>query len=71
VSGGGRLALDIVDNAEKGVVLVKDESGIKLTGESGEEDGEGSEREAESVVDMVVVGDESADSVFWVEVLSL
>lgn len=42
-----------------------------LTGESGDEDGEGSERSDESAVDKVVVGDESADSVVWVDVLSL
>lgn len=44
--------------------------GMRLTGESGDEDGEGSEREAESVVDSVVVGEESVDSDIWVEVLS-
>lgn len=33
-------------------------------GESGDEEGDGSDREAESAVDKVVVGDESADSVF-------
>lgn len=44
--------------------------GIKLTGESGEEDGEGSERGEESLVDRVVVGEESADSDMDVEVLS-
>jgi hypothetical protein len=42
-----------------------------LTGESGDEDGEGSERSDESVMDTVVVGDESADSVICVDVLSL
>jgi hypothetical protein len=36
---------------------------MRLTGESGDEDGEGSDRGDESVVDIVVVGDESADSV--------
>jgi hypothetical protein len=41
----------------------------KLTGESGDEDGEGSERSDESVQDRVVVGDDSADSA-RVEVLS-
>lgn len=44
--------------------------GIKLTGESGEDEGEGSDRGEESVVDKVVVGEESADSDIWVEVLS-
>jgi hypothetical protein len=41
-----------------------------LTGESGEEEGDGSERGEESVVDSVVVGEESADSDACVEVLS-
>lgn len=44
------------------VVAGKLLKGMRLTGESGDEDGEGSERDAESVVDSVVVGDESADS---------
>ena len=45
-------------------------SGARLTGESGDEDGDGSERSDESVHDTVVVGDESADSVVRVDVLS-
>lgn len=44
--------------------------GMRLTGESGDEDGEGSERDDESVVESVVVGEESADSEVWVEMLS-
>lgn len=44
-------------------------NGARFTGESGEEDGEGSERSDESVQDTVVVGDDSADSA--VDVLSL
>ncbi|KAL1871346.1 hypothetical protein Daus18300_004712 [Diaporthe australafricana] len=36
--------------------------GTRLTGESGDEEGDGSERDEESVHDTVVVGDESADS---------
>jgi len=39
-------------------------------GESGDEDGDGSERGEESVVERVVVGDESVDSDICVEVLS-
>jgi hypothetical protein len=46
-------------------------NGTKLTGESGEDEGEGSDKGEESVVDRVVVGEESADSDIWVEVLSL
>lgn len=44
--------------------------GTRLTGESGDEEGEGSESDEESVHDTVVVGDESADSEVWVDVLS-
>lgn len=44
--------------------------GTRLTGESGDDDGEGSESEDESVQDTVVVGDESADSEACVDVLS-
>lgn len=36
--------------------------GTRLTGESGEDDGDGSDSEDESVHETVVVGDESADS---------
>lgn len=51
------------------VVAGKELRGIKLTGESGEDDGDGSERDDVSVVS-VVVGEESADSEFCAEVLS-
>lgn len=44
--------------------------GTRLTGESGDDDGEGSESEDESVQDTVVVGDESADSEACVDALS-
>jgi hypothetical protein len=44
--------------------------GTRLIGESGDEDGDGSDSGEESVVDMVVVGDESADSDICVDVLS-
>ncbi len=43
---------------------------MKLTGESGDEEGEGSDSDDESVHEAVVVGDESADSEFCVDVLS-
>lgn len=46
-------------------------NGTNPTGESGEDEGEGSESGEESVVDRVVVGDESADSDICVDVLSL
>jgi hypothetical protein len=52
------------------VVAGYDASGIRLTGESGDEDGDGSDRGDESVVESVVVGEESADSDACVEVLS-
>jgi hypothetical protein len=45
-------------------------SGIRFMGESGEEEGEASDRGEESVVDSVVVGEESADSEVCVDVLS-
>jgi hypothetical protein len=45
-------------------------SGIRFMGESGEEEGDASDRGEESVVDSVVVGDESADSEVCVDVLS-
>lgn len=45
-------------------------SGTRLTGESGEDEGDWSEREDESVHETVVVGDESADSEACVDVLS-
>jgi hypothetical protein len=61
---------DIADGRGPKLGPGKDESGIKLMGESGDEDGEGSERGEESAVDRVVVGDESADSEACVEVLS-
>jgi hypothetical protein len=44
--------------------------GTMLIGESGDDDGDGSDSGEESVVDMVVVGDESADSDICVDVLS-
>jgi hypothetical protein len=51
-------------------VAGKEESGTRLTGESGEDEGDGSERGDESVVESVVVGEDSADSEACVEVLS-
>lgn len=50
--------------------LEKDESGIMLIGDSGDELGEGSDMEDESVIETVVVGDESVDSDACVEVLA-
>ena len=51
-------------------VAEKEERGTIVTGDSGEEDGEGSVSEDESAVDMVVVGDESVDSDVCVDVES-
>jgi hypothetical protein len=48
---------------------VKDDSGTTVTGDSGDEDGEGSDNEEESIVDIVVVGEESVESEAWVDVL--
>lgn len=56
LSMGGRAPKVVPGNALRGT---------KLTGESGDEEGEGSESDEESVHDIVVVGDESADSVEW------
>lgn len=53
----------------KGCIGAKVERGIRFTGESGEDDGDGSERSEESVQDTVVVGDDSADSVARLDVL--
>lgn len=47
-----------------------DDNGTRVTGDSGEELGEGSDNEEESTVDIVVVGDESVESEVCVEVLS-
>lgn len=63
------VRLSIGGRAPK-VVPGKALRGTKLTGESGEDEGEGSESDEESVHDTVVVGDESADSRFCIELLS-
>jgi hypothetical protein len=63
------LTLGPLDSMPK-VVEGKLFSGMRWTGESGEDEGEGSERDEESVVDRVVVGEESADSEVCVEMLS-
>lgn len=47
-----------------------EDSGTKVIGDSGDELGEGSDNDEESMVDIVVVGDESVESEAWVEVLS-
>jgi len=39
-----------------------EDNGIKVTGDSGEDEGEGSDSEDESTVDIVVVGEESVES---------
>jgi hypothetical protein len=48
----------------------KEDSGTRVTGDSGDELGDGSERDDESTVDIVVVGEESVESEICVEVLS-
>ena len=68
--GSDTVRLAMLDKPPK-EIGAKPWRGARLTGESGDEDGEGSERSDESVHDTVVVGDESADSVVWVDVLSL
>lgn len=49
---------------------VNEDNGTSVTGDSGDELGDGSESEDESTVDTVVVGEESVESDAWVEVLS-
>jgi hypothetical protein len=52
-------------------VAENEERGIIVMGDSGEDDGDGSVKEDESVVEIVVVGDESVDSEACVDVESL
>ena len=52
---------DVAENEERGMIV---------TGDSGEDDGEGSVSEDESAVEMVVVGEESVDSEVCVDVES-
>ena len=54
------------------VVPEKEDKGttVVVMGDEGEELGEGSVIEDESTVEMVVVGEESVESEFWVDVLS-
>ena len=59
----------MVDGSPPKLVALKEFRGIRLTGESGEDDGEGSDNDEVSVV-RVVVGEDSADSEFWVDMLS-
>jgi hypothetical protein len=59
-----------MDGRPPKVVAGKDERGIRLMGESGDDEGDGSDSGDESVVERVVVGEESADSEACVEVLS-
>jgi hypothetical protein len=68
--GSETLSVAMLDNPAK-EVGAKLGRCVRLTGESGDEDGDGSERSDESVHETVVVGEESADSVVWVDVLSL
>lgn len=64
------LKVAIDDKPPKDVPL-KDERGINFTGESGDEDGEGSDDEESVQETVVLVGEDSADSEFCVDVLSL
>lgn len=59
-----------IDGRAPNVVPGKTLRGTRLAGESGEDEGEGSESEEESVQDTVVVGDESADSEACADVFS-
>jgi hypothetical protein len=51
-------------------VAEKDERGMMVTGDSGEDEGDGSVNEDESAVEMVVVGEDSVDSDACVDVES-
>lgn len=70
VSAAERVFIEEIGGRAPKEVAGKDDRGIRLTGESGEDEGEGSDNGEESLVDRVVVGDDSADSDAWVEVLS-
>jgi hypothetical protein len=52
------------------VVAENEESGTIVTGDSGEDEGDGSDNDEESAVEMVVVGEESVDSEHCVDVES-
>jgi hypothetical protein len=73
---GGRssiLVSDIVSESKLcrlKFVAPNDDKGTMVMGDSGEDEGEGSVNEEESAVEIVVVGDESVDSEFCVEVES-
>ena len=67
---GSETARVAMDGRPPKLVDGKAFKGTRLTGESGDEEGEGSDSDEESVHDTVVVGDESADSDVWVDVLS-
>lgn len=64
-----RLAMRDKSLVKGCVGAAKVERGSRFTGESGEDDGEGSERSEESVHDTVVVGEDSADSVARLDAL--
>lgn len=68
---GSETVRDAIDGRPPKVGPGKEDSGMRLfMGDSGEDEGDWSERDDESVHEAVVVGDESADPAFWVEVLS-
>lgn len=52
------------------VVAVREDKGRRFTGESGDDEGDGSDNEDESVHDTVVVGEDSTESEVCVDVLS-
>jgi hypothetical protein len=72
-SGNGRVVSTIFKlwkASKPNVDPEKEDNGTKVMGDSGEDEGEGSDSEDESTVDIVVVGDESVESEVCVEVLS-
>jgi hypothetical protein len=67
------MCSDIVKSSKEwipNVVAENEESGTIVTGDSGEDEGDGSDNDEESAVEMVVVGEESVDSEHCVDVES-
>lgn len=67
--GSGSATLRLLNDSIPNEAPGKEDIGRRVTGDSGDELGEGSEREDESTVEMVVVGEESVESDACVDVL--
>jgi hypothetical protein len=68
-TGSGSATLRLLKESMPNGAPGKEDSGRRVMGDSGDELGDGSEREDESTVEMVVVGEESVESDACVEVL--